>query len=80
MKNLRFGLLAAIIAIGMSSFSESKAKFANYYYQVGSTWLTYSSADRPCPEGDAANCVIEIGGVNRQLFTAQDLTKPLKRD
>lgn len=79
MKNLRFGLLAAIIAVGMSSFSESKAKFATYYYQVGSGWGTYVTSTNPCDPGTIPDCKVNINGVQRKLYLAQDTEQPFKR-
>ena len=75
MKKLRFVLLAAIVAIGMSSFTAEKSAYGTYHYQDATGWKTYIAAP-PCPTGSVDNCIVKINNVDRQLFLSQSTGDP----
>jgi len=74
-KHLLF-LFAAILAIGLSSYTTlSHPKLQTLYYQNGATWGHLEA--NPCTSG-IKKCKVDIGsGDFRQVFFAEDTNQPV---
>ncbi|RYY57250.1 MAG: hypothetical protein EOO09_03165 [Chitinophagaceae bacterium] len=77
MKKMYLALVAAVMAIGFSSFAPENPKLAPVYYNIGGGWQVI---ENPCPTPGEELCTITIGQQqNVQLYLTKSTLHPVKR-
>lgn len=75
MKKMYLALVAAVMAIGFSSFAPENPKLETVYYNLGMGWQPIES---PCEEPGSTLCKTTIGNQsNVQLYETPDFFNPV---
>lgn len=72
MRKYTLGILAAILAIGLSAFAPRTTTQQTVWYQIDGAGAWYSTLADPCPSGPVPDCRVPTPDGLQQIFDAQN--------
>ncbi len=79
MKKLKFVLLAAVLAIGLSAYSSATKKNTLYFYMENQYFVPVFMGEPPCPIGNIYYCYYLIDGDWKVMYYTASMFDPVMR-